>query len=120
MARAPLWPLDADGWLKAVPLGTPLPTVTQRYNEMAQRHGWPQRTQRAVEQRWRALVPRPKGLGIPVRCLATGQQWRSIRSAAIAHFLSPPALEEAFQRHGRWGGIGSLRDCPDNQGMMPE
>ena len=117
MARAPLWPPEADAWLSAVSLGSPLPTVTQHYNKEAQRHGWPLRTQRAVEQRWRFLSPRARGTAKrqPVYCPATNRRWPSIAAAAADHGRTPPTLEEAFQKHGRWGSL-----VPCEAGPTPE
>lgn len=107
MPRGPVWSLAEDEWLRAVPVGSRLPDVTERYNAVAQKRGWPVRSQRSVEQRWRALVPRRKGYGknIAVRCVATGQHWASLRDAAEAHGRSPTTLGNAIKKHGRWGSL---------------
>jgi hypothetical protein len=107
MPRGPVWPLEADEWLKAIPLGTLLITVARRYNETARKRGWPIRSRKAVELRWRFLVPRAKGTArrIPVFCTKTCQHYPSISAAARAHGRSIATVDWAIRNKGHWGSI---------------
>ena len=101
------FPKAVNDWLLTQPRLTNQ-DLQQRYQEEAERQGWPIISIDRLSKQWQRLTGEARYPGqdpIGVLCTHTGQYWPSIRAAAQDNPISGPGLTRALKRHGQWKSL---------------